>query len=233
MKTTHKKNMFNLSDILSISELLSSRLCHDIASPISAIHNGTEILAESSQEHKKQAIELITISAEDAVDKLRFFRIAYGKTEKGTCINLEDYQSHFTKYLNQKKISLNWKINNQDANLHNIPSCIGRLLINAVIFVASTMIYNSNISINIMHKNSDIIALYILGKSSATNNKQDLIEALEYKENTELHTGNIQAYYTYLLIKELDAEIFPHYTNDSTLLEIYIELNKANMINKA
>lgn len=62
-----------------LAALLCSRLCHDMLSPVGALSNGLELLAdEQDPEMRKRCFELLEQSARISADKLKFFRLAYG-----------------------------------------------------------------------------------------------------------------------------------------------------------
>jgi histidine phosphotransferase ChpT len=64
---------------LDLASLLCSRLCHDMLSPVGAMTNGLELLAdEKDVEMRKRCFELLEQSAKTSADKLRFFRLAFG-----------------------------------------------------------------------------------------------------------------------------------------------------------
>jgi histidine phosphotransferase ChpT len=64
---------------LELASLLCSRLCHDLLSPIGAMNNGLELLAdETDPEMRARCIELLSDSARASANKLKFFRLAFG-----------------------------------------------------------------------------------------------------------------------------------------------------------
>jgi histidine phosphotransferase ChpT len=63
---------------LRVVELLSAKLCHDLISPIAAISNGAELLADEEPEFVRDAIALVGDSARKASRRLQFYRFAYG-----------------------------------------------------------------------------------------------------------------------------------------------------------
>ncbi|MBV9583872.1 MAG: hypothetical protein JO213_03200 [Alphaproteobacteria bacterium] len=65
---------------LRVLELLAARLCHELISPISAIGNGAELLADEEAEFIKDAVALVGESARKANRRLQFYRFAYGFT---------------------------------------------------------------------------------------------------------------------------------------------------------
>ena len=71
-------------DDFDLAALLCSRLCHDLIGPVGAIGNGLEVLEdEQDASMREQALELVGQSAEQAVRKLRFYRLAFGAATGG------------------------------------------------------------------------------------------------------------------------------------------------------
>jgi histidine phosphotransferase ChpT len=61
------------------ASLLCSRLCHDLLSPVGALNNGLELLAdETDPEMRARCMELLADSARASANKLKFFRLAFG-----------------------------------------------------------------------------------------------------------------------------------------------------------
>ncbi|HKX80408.1 MAG TPA: histidine phosphotransferase family protein [Novosphingobium sp.] len=64
---------------VDLASLLCSRLCHDMLSPVGALSNGLELLAdERDPEMRQRCFELLEQSARISTDKLKFFRLAFG-----------------------------------------------------------------------------------------------------------------------------------------------------------
>lgn len=63
---------------LRVLELLAARLCHDLISPISAIANGIELLADDDAGFAADAMALVSDSSRKAGRRLQFYRFAYG-----------------------------------------------------------------------------------------------------------------------------------------------------------
>lgn len=64
---------------LDLASLLCSRLCHDMLSPVGALSNGLELLAdEKDPDMRARCFELLEQSARISADKLKFFRLAFG-----------------------------------------------------------------------------------------------------------------------------------------------------------
>jgi histidine phosphotransferase ChpT len=64
---------------VDLASLLCSRLCHDLMSPIGALNNGIELLAdETDPDMREKCLELLADSARASANKLKFFRLAFG-----------------------------------------------------------------------------------------------------------------------------------------------------------
>lgn len=75
---------------LRVAELLASRLCHDLISPVGAVNSGIELMTEFGDGLDSESMQLVTSSAKLASEKLQFFRIAYGNAGSGANIPLGD-----------------------------------------------------------------------------------------------------------------------------------------------
>ena len=77
---------------LELAALVSSRICHDVINPISAISNGLEMLADEEDEAMREAaMDLIRKSAVQASAKVQFARLAFGAAgSAGAEIDLRD-----------------------------------------------------------------------------------------------------------------------------------------------
>ena len=68
-----------MNDPTELAALLCSRLCHDMLSPIGALSNGLELLADEKDAGMRgRIVELLEQSAKTSADKLKFFRLAFG-----------------------------------------------------------------------------------------------------------------------------------------------------------
>lgn len=64
---------------VDLASLLCSRLCHDLMSPVGALNNGIELLAdEQDPDMRDRCLELLSDSARATANKLKFFRLAFG-----------------------------------------------------------------------------------------------------------------------------------------------------------
>ncbi|MEM7689078.1 MAG: histidine phosphotransferase family protein [Pseudomonadota bacterium] len=96
-----------------LAALLCSRLCHDMLSPVGALSNGLELLAdETDPDMRAKVIELLEQSAKISTDKLKFFRLAFGAAGGfGEVVPVEEAQDVVTALAaDAKRVTLNWAI---------------------------------------------------------------------------------------------------------------------------
>jgi histidine phosphotransferase ChpT len=90
-------------------ELLSSKICHDLISPIGAVNNGLELFNELGPSAGPEATELIAYSAAQASAKLQAFRMAYGAGGANSNLKAEDVLKTIGQLIRaDKKISQQW-----------------------------------------------------------------------------------------------------------------------------
>ncbi|HEX5509608.1 MAG TPA: histidine phosphotransferase family protein [Pseudolabrys sp.] len=99
-------------EALDLAALLCSRVCHDLISPVGAIVNGLEVLAEENDaETQEFALELIKKSSRTASAKLQFCRIAFGAAgSAGAQIDLGDAETIARGFFEDDKTKLAWNL---------------------------------------------------------------------------------------------------------------------------
>ena len=114
-----------------VVELLCSRLCHDLVSPVGAISNGMELIEEARVETGEgiagndsdmlgEALDLIALSASQAARRLTLFRFAYG-TAGTLARDFGEARRAAEGWLRGGRTSLDWDANQPP------PSLAGRL----------------------------------------------------------------------------------------------------------
>jgi histidine phosphotransferase ChpT len=93
---------------LRVLELMSSKLCHDLISPVSAINNGVELIEEIGGDVVAEAMTLIGNSARQSSRLLRLYRMAYGRAGADANITVKDVRQIVAQCLEGGKIDLRW-----------------------------------------------------------------------------------------------------------------------------
>lgn len=94
----------------TLLEILASRICHDLISPVGAVNNGVEFLQEDmGSENMGDAIGLIAMSAQSAAARLQTFRLAYGTGGRDTTVKPSDVHKTFDALIaTEGKIIQDW-----------------------------------------------------------------------------------------------------------------------------
>lgn len=102
-----------MSSSVDLAALLCSRLCHDMLSPIGALNNGLELLAdERDPEMRAKCMDLLEQSARASADKLKFFRLAYGAAGGyGEMVEVAESRAAIDALIGEnKRITANWAL---------------------------------------------------------------------------------------------------------------------------
>lgn len=98
---------------VELASLLCSRLCHDLLSPVGALNNGIELLAdEQDPEMRERCLELLAESARASANKLKFFRLAFG-AGGGFGDEIDTHEAHVALeglYGADKRVELGWMV---------------------------------------------------------------------------------------------------------------------------
>lgn len=93
----------------NLAATISSRICHDLISPIGAISNGLELL-ELSGVQQSPEIRLISESAKNANARIKFLRLAFGNIDSGANVSMAEVNDILSDYYSDPRIKLNWAI---------------------------------------------------------------------------------------------------------------------------
>lgn len=92
----------------TIDALVSSRICHDLISPVGAIGNGVELLEELATSMPE--IALIADSVNSAKAKLMFFRICFGQSSVGAILGTREMESAARAMFETNRLSMEWAV---------------------------------------------------------------------------------------------------------------------------
>lgn len=90
-----------------IADLIGSRICHDLISPLGAISNGLELLSMTPGMTGPE-MELISDSVENANARIRFFRIAFGAASEGQKTSRKEIDTILTALTANSRFAVEW-----------------------------------------------------------------------------------------------------------------------------
>jgi histidine phosphotransferase ChpT len=181
---------------IRVMELLASKLCHDLVSPVSAINNGVELIEDIGGSVVDEAMKLISDSGTTAARRLRLYRLAYGRAGSEGSLSIKDVRQVAEQYLEKTKISLVWP-----EDLPN--SCLGerrgflKTLLNVIILAEESLAYGGVITLRGVKSENckEGCRVEIVGRNASLNLK--IQEAMEGSVSIEdLSPRSVQAYVT-------------------------------------
>jgi histidine phosphotransferase ChpT len=130
---------------VDLASLLCSRLCHDLLSPVGALNNGIELLAdEQDPEMRERCLELLAESARASANKLKFFRLAFGA---GGGLG-DEIDTHEAKgaleglYGPEKRIELGWIVAGE-----RLPKGAVKLLLNLAMIAGDALVRGGRLDV--------------------------------------------------------------------------------------
>ncbi len=179
---------------LRVLELLSSRLCHELISPVGAINNGIELMGEDDPDFVKEAMVLIGNSARTAGNRLNFYRFAYGSARAGTGREV------VTGLLEGGKSRCEW-----DDAVNTLPVEWQRLACNMVVLATEALPRGGTIQVSAAVGRSGVT---VKAMSDTINLTAEGRAALDVNTATEtLSARTVHAYYTAKLAEALGVKL--------------------------
>jgi len=141
-----KSDAFTLAvNSLDLASLLCSRLCHDLMSPVGALNNGIELLAdETDPDMREKCLELLGDSARATANKLKFFRLAFGAGGGfGEEIDTREARAALEGLFGgEGKIELGWVVENEQ-----LPKGAVRLLLNLALLAGDALVRGGRLDV--------------------------------------------------------------------------------------
>lgn len=92
-----------------VMELVASRICHDLVSPVGAVNNGVELMQELGDDAGAEAVKLIADSAHQASIRLKAFRLCYGAAGTDKNIGFKDIRDVFSDLLQAGRVQVEFE----------------------------------------------------------------------------------------------------------------------------
>lgn len=130
---------------VDFASLLCSRLCHDLLSPVGALNNGLELLAdEHDPEMRQRCLELLNESARASANKLKFFRLAFGAAGGfGETVDSREARAAIEGLFGENhRVNLGWLV--EDATL---PKSAIKVLLNLALIAGDALIRGGQLDV--------------------------------------------------------------------------------------
>jgi histidine phosphotransferase ChpT len=139
---------------VDLASLLCSRLCHDLMSPVGALNNGIELMAdEQDPEMREKCLELLADSARASANKLKFFRIAFGAAG-GFGEDIDTHEAEATLegvFGPERRIELGWVVSDG-----KLPKGAVKLLLNLALLAGDALVRGGRLDVGAEARDSEI-----------------------------------------------------------------------------
>jgi histidine phosphotransferase ChpT len=146
---------------VDLASLLCSRLCHDLMSPVGALNNGIELLAdEQDPDMRDKCLELLADSARASANKLKFFRLAFGAGGGfGEEIDTHEAQGALEGVFGpERRIELGWMVGDE-----KLPKGAVKLLLNLALIAGDALVRGGRLDVGV-ERSDERIELVIRGE---------------------------------------------------------------------
>ena len=139
---------------VDLASLLCSRLCHDLMSPVGALNNGIELLAdETDPDMREKCLELLADSARASANKLKFFRLAFGAAGGfGEEIDTHEAEAALEGVFGaERRIELGWMVAGD-----KLPKGVAKLLLNLALLAGDALVRGGRLDVGAETRDGEI-----------------------------------------------------------------------------
>lgn len=129
-----------------VVELLCSRICHDVISPVAAISNGIELLNEMGADGMDDAVGLLGHSSRQASVRLQLFRLAYGAGGSEALVTGKNVYEAFRNFIESDRVNFEWDLMNDTPDEDLNPGFF-KVLTNVLILAREALIRGGDITV--------------------------------------------------------------------------------------
>jgi len=190
---------------IDYASLLCSRLCHDLLSPVGALNNGIELLAdETDPKLREQCMGLLADSARTTAGKLKFFRLAFGS---GGGFN-EEIALHEIRnalegmFPNEGRLKVEWLIDSD-----SLPKPAAKLLLNLCLMTGESLPRGGTLTIG-SERRGGVIEIVVRGEGPKLTFAPEIRAAFGQGVNdADVSTRTATAYLIRALVKQCDGQL--------------------------
>ena len=192
-------------DSLRLAQLMCSRLCHDLITPVGAITTGLEIIDESEGDIDRELMDLTVSSSKNAAQRLVFYRAAFGFSSTASIDSVAAFKQMLLPYLDTYKIKAD--ISETTPISQDLFKDHARLLINLMGILPEVAPYGGDLNLSFFEREECLqlelgLRGDLVGLKSAT---VSVINGDFQEQDITPHT--VQSYLIHRLLQDVDATI--------------------------
>ncbi|WP_425230141.1 histidine phosphotransferase family protein [Sphingomonas sp.] len=175
---------------VDFASLLCSRLCHDLLSPVGALNNGLELLADETDPAMRQrCLDLLNESARTSANKLKFFRLAFGAAGGfGEQIDARECRGAIEGLLSGgRKVELGWLV-----EAEALPKPAAKVLLNLAMIAGDALVRGGKLDIG-GEENGGTVEIVVRAEGPRVILDPDIRRTLTEGEGSEGVTPRVAA----------------------------------------
>lgn len=196
-----------MSHETKLAEMIATRLCHDLTGPIGAVNNGAEFLDEEGFDMTNEAVQLILSSAHEAVNRLQFYRQAYGRVGESGEASLTEKKKITEDFFSSTKVKVDWPDQYTDASGISVSQKMSRLLLNMFLIAGASAIRGGTLSVRVGLSESGEKQFDISITGETIKLDADTQAILAGKNDVALSPKSAQPYLAAKLAEEVHARV--------------------------
>lgn len=179
-----------------VLELLASRICHDLVSPVGAVNNGIELMREMDADMADDALDLIESSIGQAAARLKLFRLAYGAAGSETLVGFQDIKATFEGWVGASRTTVNW---NGRTDFSDMPKGFAKALLNVLVLAEECNPGESRLDVYI-DEDESAASVHAFGKRPALHTGMDECLKMDFAVDS-IDARLVHAYVTGAFLK--------------------------------
>lgn len=197
-----------------VLELTCSRLCHDLISPITAVNNGMELLADSPADIIDEIKTLLSNSAGEASRRLQFYRLAFGLGGQDSApVGLEESGRLAQGLVDGGKIELDWP---SGPGLPDIGKPGTKVLLNALLIAIDALPRGGKVKVGV--ENGADLSFQLRAEGKGARIADECADALFTDVDVQQLTArSVQAYLTKQMVGEANGTLNAEKTGEDTV----------------
>lgn len=194
-----------MSKVLGFSELLITKLLHDIAGTVGAISNGFELLEDqSTMDMQSRILGLMKSNSSEVSNKLIYFRFLYGHSVQDTQIDFVELKKVISAFLSYQKINFDFCY-----NLDKLNKSHGKFIANLCLIASKCLMKGGNISLETKKIDSTII-FKMIARSEQIKIPNEMLAIFKNHESCNINLSNVQIHYVAKIAKLMGVVVSCH-----------------------
>lgn len=208
-----------MNDDLKIAQLVSSRICHDLASAAVAVNAGLELL-EEHQGNDPEALGLVETGAQLLNNRLSFFRAAFGQTGEKSVAETRDLAM---RYLVDGKARLQWSVSANVSEQGRVTGFDSRVTLLLILLASEALLRGGDITVQVAVLPEGCgVAVNANGEGARLRDEIKTV-FIESPGVTEVLTPrNIHGYCLFCLLNEMNTSIETEFVDNSVRFAVLL-----------